>query len=375
MKVVKCKNGHFYDADKYDACPHCGQASAKEKESESKPLEKSYRNAETTVGIFDDTEKKSSESRESGNTGNRIQAPKKELKSKGETIGVFDDDVNEPKEFTAFSDNSINNTSNTQDTDWVASSEKSEKVTIIKEKNKKSNHKLLNIALIVLGSLVIIGVVIAIVSQEFSKNYEVSLTITKQEELDIIENTDERNKYIDNKIVVKNCLVWKTANRYGFAIDTKDELISCCYSMCKSDVDISSVLGKRCDLVVTYSIVNGFLIEGYYNVRPDPVISNYEEARDFGDFDAWSNVHREIEFSNGVVSFVNKSITFGEPEASGGYSYSFYIKDQNDINIESLKSTLSGKAIVERIKDPIGTGNQYVIALDILSIDNAQKSN
>ena len=24
MKVVKCKNGHFYDADTYSTCPHCG---------------------------------------------------------------------------------------------------------------------------------------------------------------------------------------------------------------------------------------------------------------------------------------------------------------------------------------------------------------
>lgn len=23
MKVVKCEKGHFYDADKYDQCPHC----------------------------------------------------------------------------------------------------------------------------------------------------------------------------------------------------------------------------------------------------------------------------------------------------------------------------------------------------------------
>ncbi|MDO4176824.1 MAG: hypothetical protein Q4D99_05035 [Bacillota bacterium] len=23
MKVVQCEKGHFYDADKYDQCPHC----------------------------------------------------------------------------------------------------------------------------------------------------------------------------------------------------------------------------------------------------------------------------------------------------------------------------------------------------------------
>lgn len=23
MNVVKCKNGHFFDADTYEICPHC----------------------------------------------------------------------------------------------------------------------------------------------------------------------------------------------------------------------------------------------------------------------------------------------------------------------------------------------------------------
>ena len=25
MKVVKCKNGHFFDNDSYGTCPHCGE--------------------------------------------------------------------------------------------------------------------------------------------------------------------------------------------------------------------------------------------------------------------------------------------------------------------------------------------------------------
>lgn len=32
MKLTKCSNGHFYDADKFDTCPHCGNgASAQSK--------------------------------------------------------------------------------------------------------------------------------------------------------------------------------------------------------------------------------------------------------------------------------------------------------------------------------------------------------
>ena len=25
MNVIRCKNGHFFDGDAYDVCPHCGE--------------------------------------------------------------------------------------------------------------------------------------------------------------------------------------------------------------------------------------------------------------------------------------------------------------------------------------------------------------
>ena len=32
MRISSCLNGHFYDADKYEECPFCGQASKTESE-------------------------------------------------------------------------------------------------------------------------------------------------------------------------------------------------------------------------------------------------------------------------------------------------------------------------------------------------------
>ena len=45
MKVVYCENGHFYDADSFDCCPHCGAGARKEQSSQLKkatPVEKAH---------------------------------------------------------------------------------------------------------------------------------------------------------------------------------------------------------------------------------------------------------------------------------------------------------------------------------------------
>ncbi len=34
MNITKCNNGHFFDADKYKVCPHCGTAVHKEVSNE-----------------------------------------------------------------------------------------------------------------------------------------------------------------------------------------------------------------------------------------------------------------------------------------------------------------------------------------------------
>ena len=36
MKIVKCENGHFYDSDSFDCCPHCGACAGKAQESQPK---------------------------------------------------------------------------------------------------------------------------------------------------------------------------------------------------------------------------------------------------------------------------------------------------------------------------------------------------
>lgn len=51
MNVIKCKNGHFYDADKFETCPHCGETKTKEVTVEKKTVPE---NQDKTVGIFGD---------------------------------------------------------------------------------------------------------------------------------------------------------------------------------------------------------------------------------------------------------------------------------------------------------------------------------
>lgn len=39
MKVVKCEKDHFYDADKYEICPHCKNGLKKYKKEEYEDLD------------------------------------------------------------------------------------------------------------------------------------------------------------------------------------------------------------------------------------------------------------------------------------------------------------------------------------------------
>jgi len=46
MNLTRCRNGHFYDEDRYDSCPHCGNANQADNLTE--PM---ARNDSVTVGI------------------------------------------------------------------------------------------------------------------------------------------------------------------------------------------------------------------------------------------------------------------------------------------------------------------------------------
>ncbi len=75
VNVAKCLNGHFYDADKYSACPHCGAASVVASQQAASTEEKK------SHGSF----WKKKETREL----DLIQVPEKTV---GKTFGVFHND-------------------------------------------------------------------------------------------------------------------------------------------------------------------------------------------------------------------------------------------------------------------------------------------
>lgn len=50
MKLVKCKNGHFYDEERYDSCPHCNGA-APQNDSMTVPVMKAPANDAVTVAM------------------------------------------------------------------------------------------------------------------------------------------------------------------------------------------------------------------------------------------------------------------------------------------------------------------------------------
>ncbi|MDR1588915.1 MAG: FHA domain-containing protein [Oscillospiraceae bacterium] len=47
MKLTKCTNNHFYDADKYDTCPHCGAQSRPPKVQTGQPVWRNTEDRET----------------------------------------------------------------------------------------------------------------------------------------------------------------------------------------------------------------------------------------------------------------------------------------------------------------------------------------
>lgn len=55
MNVIKCEKGHFYDADRFESCPHCNEGKANEsyvKPNTRIPTEKNVK----TIGFFDEEE-------------------------------------------------------------------------------------------------------------------------------------------------------------------------------------------------------------------------------------------------------------------------------------------------------------------------------
>lgn len=79
MNVTKCVNGHFYDADKYQVCPHCGAASGGSTASSSSSQSKSER------GVF----------AKSNTVSSGVEMHHMPDESMGKTFGVFQ---NEKKE-------------------------------------------------------------------------------------------------------------------------------------------------------------------------------------------------------------------------------------------------------------------------------------
>ncbi len=51
MRVVKCKNGHYYDSDRYEMCPHCGSKPDEDEEGTSKESSAGYRETKPVEGV------------------------------------------------------------------------------------------------------------------------------------------------------------------------------------------------------------------------------------------------------------------------------------------------------------------------------------
>ena len=73
MNVIQCVNGHFYDGQKYDFCPHCGATAKKDGGEPSVPIVKNEPKSKNS--IFGKLKK----------TAAKSKAP-------SETYGVFDDE-------------------------------------------------------------------------------------------------------------------------------------------------------------------------------------------------------------------------------------------------------------------------------------------
>lgn len=68
MNVTRCANGHYFDADKYEVCPHCGAASILPKDEPKKEYK----------GLFDKKKKEEQE--------NVVIVPEETI---GKTLGLF----------------------------------------------------------------------------------------------------------------------------------------------------------------------------------------------------------------------------------------------------------------------------------------------
>lgn len=87
MNLTRCENGHFYDAERFDSCPHCNQASV------STVLQDEEGNKEYTLPLNDPA----------AVAGNGLDALKKEITDVKETedgsqatIGYFGAVATEP---------------------------------------------------------------------------------------------------------------------------------------------------------------------------------------------------------------------------------------------------------------------------------------
>lgn len=82
MNVTKCLNGHFYDADKYSECPHCGAKSAVN-QSQAPADDKNQKKSHSFFG------KKKEE-----NASDLSQMPDRTI---GKTFGIFGDEDTDKK--------------------------------------------------------------------------------------------------------------------------------------------------------------------------------------------------------------------------------------------------------------------------------------
>lgn len=64
MNVVKCKNGHFYDADKFLSCPHCGVSAVKNEYSGQESSKEKIKK-DVTIGIWGDNDNSENNENES----------------------------------------------------------------------------------------------------------------------------------------------------------------------------------------------------------------------------------------------------------------------------------------------------------------------
>ena len=83
MDMKRCKNGHFYDADKYDACPHCNALGDGQK-ADTMPVTVGGPTEPITV-----PDKKSLESVVGNDLHVQPSAPQPAGKDDGKTIGIF----------------------------------------------------------------------------------------------------------------------------------------------------------------------------------------------------------------------------------------------------------------------------------------------